>query len=190
MKYPRCCPSCERFYKSPVTFCQHKKKCKEYTAEKQNKTEQKSIADVKTTIISGSAAVVFDLQNELDVVKRELECLKLKHEISQRKVPIGYSTGDTIYLAQTRDCFDKDNNVFKIGRTTNYEKRKTGYPKGTIFFLARLCLHAPAMERTILAKAETLYQKRTDYGNEYFEGDLHSMIDLINTEVNAVSIKE
>lgn len=30
--YPRQCGSCKRFYKSPVTFCQHKKKCGEYTA--------------------------------------------------------------------------------------------------------------------------------------------------------------
>lgn len=208
--YPRLCAACNRSYSSKSAFSTHKKRCHLYAAQlevdnmRKDAAMEKIIATLpdtpltmRTTIVQEKEMatpdprqLVVELQDELVSVKRELECLKLKHEISQRKVPIGYSTGDSIYLAQTRDCFDKDNNVFKIGRTTNYEQRKKGYPKGTIFYLQRLCLSAPTMERTILAKADTLYKKRTDYGNEYFEGDLRSMIDLINTEVNAESSKD
>jgi len=161
--------------------------------ERMTANMQNTPLTLKTTIVQeipiDPRELVQQLKDELELLKRECESLRAQQEKTNRKVSIGYAAGESIYLAQTRDCFDKDNNVFKIGRTTKYEQRKKGYPKGTIFFLQRLCLKSIEMERTILSKAKALFKNRTDYGNEYFEGDLRSMIDLINSEVNVEEAK-
>jgi len=61
-----------------------------------------------------------------------------------------------------------------IGRTWDINL-PIGAPEGTIFFLQRVCLDAHAMEQRIKQKAAQLFKKRSDYGNDYFEGDLQSL---------------
>ena len=162
-KYPRQCGVCERFYKSQSAFSTHKRKCHEYAAQIEVASKQKEAAveriittlpdsslSTHTTIVRGMTRDpreerISQLENQLNILVKENELLKVEHEITNRKISIRYAAGESIYLAQTRDCFDKDNNVFKFGRTTRYEQRKRGYPKGTIFFTQRLCLDAQMM---------------------------------------------
>lgn len=191
IEYPRVCKLCNRTYISCRTFSQHRKKCYHYAA--QYEIEQKKIAVAARNAIVDITVNNIDtqardsnagLQKQVDMLTRELELIKLQQDKSDRKMPLGYVNGHSIYLAQTRDCFDKDNNVFKIGRTTDLFKRKSGYPKGTIFLLNRLCLDAQEMESRILTKAAALYKRRPDYGTEYFEASLDALIDLIHEEMN------
>ena len=62
------------------------------------------------------------------------------------------------------------------------EKRKRGYPKGTIFFVILRSVDAFILEKALLAKFKLTFKPRKDYGNEYFEGSLSSMIKMMFDE--------
>jgi len=204
LKYPRQCVLCNRSYKSQQTFSSHRKRCHEFVAQKEVSKRQveaaiarrSSTIDVEVSVKNlprkdeREDANIIALKNQVDILTRELEIVKLQQDKGDRKVPLTFATGHSIYLAQTRDCFDKDNNVFKIGRTADVLKRQRGYPKGTIFIYNRLCVNAQEMESRILTKAAALYKRRTDYGNEYFEAELNALIDLIHDEMNLESKKK
>lgn len=87
---------------------------------------------------------------------------------------------DSIYLLQTRESLFKNDNVFKIGRTSQDElKRFNCYPRGSKLHLHVSCFDGVIVEKNIIKVFTEKYSNAHLYGSEYFHGDLCQMISDI-----------
>jgi hypothetical protein len=85
-----------------------------------------------------------------------------------------------IYLLQEREFIKTNENIFKIGRSTQeHTKRFQQYPKGSRLILQIECINCKTTEKSILGIFRCKYKQRKDIGNEYFEGDYMQMMDDI-----------
>ena len=87
-----------------------------------------------------------------------------------------------IYLLQTKHSIDKNENVYKIGRTnqTNY-KRILQYPNQTVVLHQTICSDSVYYEYQIIQFFKNKYIQIREYGYEYFQGDCNDMINDIHT---------
>jgi len=89
-----------------------------------------------------------------------------------------------IYLLQPLRSITDNKNVYKIGKTKrNNYKRFNEYPSGSILLLQSSCENCDLMERKLLKIFDEKFIKKTDYGREYFEGNLIEMKKIINYEI-------
>jgi len=84
-----------------------------------------------------------------------------------------------IYLLRTRASVNIDENVYKIGKTKNSNKRFGGYMKGHEIYLMVKVKDVDRKEDIIKSEFVKYYKLRRDYGKEYFEGDIYKMIEKI-----------
>lgn len=85
-----------------------------------------------------------------------------------------------IYLLQDSAAVRSNQSVYKIGKTiqSNY-KGIHNYPKGYKIILHTSCSDSVKCKTDILKLFKTKYIPRTDFGNEYFEGNYrHMKIDI------------
>lgn len=85
---------------------------------------------------------------------------------------------DYVYIVMTRHAYESNDPVYKIGRCENMHRRLSGYPKGTIVLISLRTKDAQLLEKKIKKafESDTLMHKATEYGNEYFRGELHHML--------------
>ena len=89
-----------------------------------------------------------------------------------------------IYLLQEREFVRLNENVFKIGMTNQAGYgRFNNYTKGSILLFHIICDDCRIVERELISQFRLLYKQRKDIGNEYFEGDYKSMIDVMYSYV-------
>ena len=89
-----------------------------------------------------------------------------------------------IYLLQPLRSITDNKNIYKIGKTKrNNYKRFNEYPVGSILLLQSSCKNCDLMETHLLKLFTERFVKETDYGREYFNGDLIEMKNLINSEI-------
>lgn len=122
-----------------------------------------------------------EAEKQRDVALRELALLKLQSN-KVKTLNHAFIEEQWIYLCQTPHCFELHNDVYKVGRTSSIEQRKRGYPKGTIFFACLRCTDAQSLETSLLHRFRALFKSRKDYGVEYFEGQLPSMLRVMYEE--------
>jgi uncharacterized C2H2 Zn-finger protein len=85
-----------------------------------------------------------------------------------------------VYLLQERASIQLNENVYKVGRTSqNNLKRVSQYPKGSVLLLQITCCNCIATENEITSLFKNKYVQMKDYGVEYFKGNYISMIDDI-----------
>lgn len=90
-----------------------------------------------------------------------------------------------IYLLQEREFKNSNENVYKVGRTTQPQfKRFNQYPKGSLLYLHMICNNSSNMERLVLKKFKEIFTQKKDYGREYFEGNYKTMIRTILEVIN------
>ena len=93
-------------------------------------------------------------------------------------------TSGYIYLLQPLRSITNNEQVYKIGKTKRKNfKRFNEYPTGSILLLQSSCNDCDIMEKNLLQIFDKNFTKKTDYGKEYFQGDLIEMKKLINSEV-------
>lgn len=83
------------------------------------------------------------------------------------------------YVIHSRASVNGNESVYKIGKTNDFSKRVSGYDKGSIPLLMVYVNDSDKFERNILEILGRKFTKRTDYGNEYFEGNLGEIISNI-----------
>ena len=91
-----------------------------------------------------------------------------------------------IYLIRIRASVNIDEPVYKLGKTSNnFSVRMNGYDKGyeTIVVLPISISKLDTLEILLLNKLEQKFRKRTDYGNEYFEGNYLEMCNIISSNI-------
>ena len=93
-----------------------------------------------------------------------------------------------IYMCQIPHCIDTGRNIFKVGRTskgfsrTHPEilNRVLQYPKGTaqlaVFDTPQVC----NAERHLLNTLPQKFRRCTEFGNEYFEGDIDEIKECVS----------
>jgi hypothetical protein len=84
-----------------------------------------------------------------------------------------------IYLIHTRASLNINENVYKIGKTNDFAKRVSGYDKGSKPIMVLYVKNCDIFEKSLIEIFNVKFVKRCDYGNEYFEGDLSKMIEII-----------
>jgi len=85
-----------------------------------------------------------------------------------------------IYLLLTREHLLLNQNVYKIGKTTqDGDKRFKQYPKDSVLLLQIICTNCHNLETLIKNEFKIKYKHRDDIGQEYFEGDYNDMIKTI-----------
>jgi hypothetical protein len=90
-----------------------------------------------------------------------------------------------IYLIQERENFEKNNNVFKIGRTTqepnNKINRLQNYKKGSKILLVMECENekVKSIEKNIKVIFDSKFKKHSD-GYEHYIGDKDEMKKIIS----------
>ena len=92
-----------------------------------------------------------------------------------------------VYIIQEREFVRLDEQTFKIGKTGQNPpwKRFDGYPKGSKVLLLLEVPEKHLFERKIINVFKEKYEHMTDYGNEYFNGNVNEMIqDMISIKHN------
>jgi len=87
-----------------------------------------------------------------------------------------------IYLVHCRASVNAGEPVYKIGKSVDFNKRLSGYDKGTVPLLSLFVKECDNFERHLIALFRSMFNARTDYGSEYFEGDVQNMIRCIVEE--------
>ena len=94
-----------------------------------------------------------------------------------------------IYLVHCRASVNTNENVYKIGKTTDFNKRLSGYDKGTIPIFCIYVSECDEFEKILIKIFQTKFTLRQDYGNEYFYGNISLMINTIIEEYNKQKIE-
>jgi hypothetical protein len=89
-----------------------------------------------------------------------------------------------IYVIQTREFIRLQSNVYKIGKTErSMNERLQGYAKGSeIKYHVHIPTNAHKAEKMLIHELKKIDNIKhcTDYGNEYFEGDLEYITNTID----------
>jgi len=85
-----------------------------------------------------------------------------------------------IYVIKEREFIRTNENVYKIGRSSNGIIRYNSYPKNSILLFHRICGDSIKVETEVIRTLKTKCKHRTEYGNEYFEGDYTIIINTLN----------
>jgi hypothetical protein len=119
-----------------------------------------------------------NIRGLLKITNKHFICTYREKEINNQ---VSY-----IYLIQERENFEKDNNVFKYGRTTqepnNKINRLQNYKKGSKILLVMECENekVKSIEKNIKVIFDSKFKKHSD-GYEHYIGDKDEMKKIIST---------
>lgn len=174
------CPDCNNTYETYDGLKKHQRiSCKmikqdnkqDNKQDKQNNKQAKQQDNDLTTKMKAFGKIILDSYQS-----------KLK-KISNTSTE--NNTTDYIYLIQTREFINSDQNIYKIGKTKQEHcKRLNSYPIGSEPLYFRKCIDCDNCEKMLLIMFTKKYERKLRYGNEYFEGDFTSMINDINDFIN------
>lgn len=91
-----------------------------------------------------------------------------------------------IYLLQEREFIRLNEQVYKIGKTSQHNlKRFNQYPKSSKLLIHITCNNCDMLEKKLIKLFKKTYIHKKEYGNEYFQGDLKKMIqDIVEAVLN------
>lgn len=93
-----------------------------------------------------------------------------------------YAIMPYIYIVHCKQHINSHEKIFKIGRTSDVERRLKGYAKGSIIIYNIYVKNEKNFETCVLKKLSENFKQRLDCGREYFEGDVDKIIELIHSE--------
>ncbi len=84
-----------------------------------------------------------------------------------------------IYVIWLREFLQKNEPVFKVGRTGNLSQRLSQYPKGSHLLFTAWTADSCKCEGKVCSKLSLHFVNRTDIGREYYEGNLGRLLNVI-----------
>lgn len=87
-----------------------------------------------------------------------------------------------IYIIHCRASLNSNEPVYKIGKTSDIKQRISGYDKGSVLLFTLYVNECDQFEQYLIQCFNIKYTHRSDYGTEYFEGDLNDMLSTIMNE--------
>jgi hypothetical protein len=193
--YP--CERCGKPCTSPQGKYSHKKTCNvsptSSTTQNLMVNVEKATLPVKNNqdVISNNTRtkevpapnVLDKLIDEINLLKKEVSNMNSFHRQTSDSSSNEGSTKKTIagfiYLIREREFKRMNEPVYKVGRTINYSKRMSQYPKGSdLLFMSKVpdCVQA---EKDILQVLRAEFEHRVDIGAEYFEADEAALVNTI-----------
>ena len=79
------------------------------------------------------------------------------------------------YLLRTREFKNSNENIYKIGRSINLNKRIKNYPNNSELILKLNTKNEVEAEKIIITIFKKTFIQRKDIGNEYFEGNIEDI---------------
>lgn len=97
-----------------------------------------------------------------------------------------------VYIIQEREFIRLEEPTFKIGKTAkeNSRDRISSYPKGSTLMLLLPVKNCHKTEDEIMNVFCKKYIQKRDYGKEYFEGDIDSMVEDVINIARFINLKE
>lgn len=99
-----------------------------------------------------------------------------------------------LYLMQTRECYDANNEVYKIGQSKNIYNGIQQYPNGSYVFFVIESLESKKHKDKVINLLKSNFTQKLNYGKDFFEGDKDIIISVIvsyissfNTRYNTLS---
>lgn len=118
------------------------------------------------------------LKIEVKNLKIEIKNLKIKNKIEIFSYELNY-----IYILREREFEKTDEPIYKIGFTTKgILGRLDKYPKASKVYCTIPVNGNP--EKKIIDHFDTIFKKRTDIGNEYYEGNFITMYKVLTFFIN------
>ncbi len=91
-----------------------------------------------------------------------------------------------VYIIHTKPCLDRGLCVYKIGRTCQvFLKRYETYPHGSQLHIQFRVRNSFDVEKQVIRIFKECFIHRTDFGREYFEGDINELTDKMYNIVQA-----
>ncbi len=84
-----------------------------------------------------------------------------------------------IYVIREREFVNMNQNIFKIGRTENFLRRFSQYPKNSEIVFVNKVNDQCKIETDLIRKLKQKFKQRKDIGNEYFEAEKNSLLDIV-----------
>jgi hypothetical protein len=83
-----------------------------------------------------------------------------------------------VYLIYVREFMMRNEPVYKLGKSTQKNVlRASSYPKGSVLLLQVSCRDCTLAEQKLMTIFKANYQQSTEYGLEYFRGNVEDMMD-------------
>ena len=90
-----------------------------------------------------------------------------------------------IYLLHEREFIDKQEDVYKIGMTSQpNQKRFRGYPKGSRVLYQIDCPNYKRVEKILIENFKEMFTQMKEIGTEYFKGDKRKMLRVIYSVID------
>jgi hypothetical protein len=98
-----------------------------------------------------------------------------------------YNFGN-LYIIQEREFVNKNEEIYKTGRTSNLAKRICDYPKGSIVHFAIHSKNCIQDESELFKEFCLKFKARPDIGREYFEGNIKEMISTMTQYIISINL--
>lgn len=99
-----------------------------------------------------------------------------------------YNTTEYIYLLQEREFIRINEQTYKVGRTSQpFPKRFNGYPKDSELFMMERVFDCVTAETLIINKFKGKFKQMSQYGKEYFNGDVDEMKQIIHETISEMT---
>jgi hypothetical protein len=89
-----------------------------------------------------------------------------------------------LYLIQRGDHRKQHEEIYKIGRTNDFNRRINEYPPYSQIIAVSPIEDDRKCERELIREFKNEFEFRNDIGHEYFEGDEREMISVFNDYVS------
>lgn len=116
------------------------------------------------------------LRSENDKLKEKIKSLECHKDVPEQS--------EFIYILQEREFHNNNENVYKVGRTKGFKNRMGCYPKGSKIKLVYPCEDSENIEKELLNIFDLLFCKRTDIGNEYYQGKIKDMCSTVTVFIS------
>lgn len=161
------CKYCNKVFSRNDNLKRHQQSCKDKKIYEDLEIENKYL---KEQIENKDKIVEAERKKKEEKIKQILESPQQENlDIDQ-----------FIYIVQTREFKNSNQDIYKIGKTINPRNRLTSYPKGSKIFLIYPCLDCDTTEKNVIKIFSEKFIRRTDLGNEYFQGSVRLMAKEIS----------
>ena len=98
---------------------------------------------------------------------------------------------EAVYIMYERESIRLQEDVYKIGRTgQEYTNRAKSYPKGSVLKLQKAVENSKLVETRLKVEFIEKFKRRTDLGQEYFEGSYREMEEIFMKVIKDIEDKD
>ena len=181
------CRSCKNVYKQNQTRLNHEKKC-----SGSNSQDKRIVALCKEKQNLELKIKLRTMKSEILPRNPQVSCVEISNTVIKDTNTESKMATNQIYLLREREFVTTDDNVYKIGRTNMMNcARMKNYPKGSQLISLNICINSVKFEYILIMLFKKKFIQMTEYGTEYFRGDVGEMkneiLKLLLDESNGYS---